>query len=193
MQSSAASITLGPVNACVMPCLDEPDWLSAAEWLSTDLPSTNADLASEVCLRSAHISTFCRGAVHFDYVSGQGVAKNAAVLNSSELTALLWAKCNLNIDPEAAGRKASLSAEKQMMRLRMLAPLITVNSTQVSLLLTCLWLWTTLHLFHVAWQGKSSEWGCDALHVRLNCTGKETNGQQTIWRYLLQKSSKGEV
>ncbi|KAL0041640.1 hypothetical protein WJX79_010316 [Trebouxia sp. C0005] len=72
-----------------------------------------------------------RGAVHFDYVSGQGVAKSAAVLNSAELTELLWAKCNLNIDPEAAGRKASLSAEKQMMRLRMLAPLVAVNSTQV--------------------------------------------------------------
>ncbi len=75
--------------------------------------------------------------MHFDYVSGQGVAKSAAVLNIVELTALLWAKCNLNIDPEAAGRKASLSAEKQMMRLRMLAPLITVNSTQVSLLPVC--------------------------------------------------------
>ncbi|KAL0042382.1 hypothetical protein WJX77_010805 [Trebouxia sp. C0004] len=72
-----------------------------------------------------------RGAVHFDYVSGQGVAKSAAVLNSAELTALLWDKCNLNIDPEAAGRKATLSAEKQMMRLRMLAPLITVSTTQV--------------------------------------------------------------
>jgi len=102
--------------------------------------------------------------VHFDYVSGQGVAKSAAVLNSTELTALLWAKCNLNIDPEAGGRKASLSAEKQMMRLRMLAPLITVNSTQVSLLLTCFTLWTTRLSFHVAWRGSFSEWGCDSLH-----------------------------
>lgn len=103
--------------------------------------------------------------MHFDYVSGQGVAKNAAVLNSAELTALLWAKCNLNIDPEAAGRKASLSAEKQMMRLRMLAPLITVNSTQVSLLLTCLCSWTTLLLCHVAWQESFSQWGCDAIKM----------------------------
>ena len=118
--------------------------------------------------------------MHFDYVSGQGVAKNAAVLNSSELTALLWAKCNLNIDPEAAGRKASLSAEKQMMRLRMLAPLITVNSTQVSLLLTCFRLWTALLLFHVAWQGNFSHWERNALHVQLSCTKQETKGTQTF-------------
>ncbi len=114
--------------------------------------------------------------MHFDYVSGQGVAKSAAVLNSTELTALLWAKCNLNIDPEAGGRKASLSAEKQMMRLRMLAPLITVNSTQVSLLLTCFTLWTTRLSFHVAWRGSFSEWGCDSLHGQSNCTKKRTKG-----------------
>ena len=72
----------------------------------------------------------CRGVVHFDYVSGQGVNKAASVLDNTELTALLWRKCNLSIDAEA-GRKASVSPEKQMMRLRMLAPLITLNSAQV--------------------------------------------------------------
>ena len=114
---------------------------------------------------SPQLCALCRGAVHFDYVSGQGVAKSAAVLNSAELTALLWTKCNLNIDPEAAGRKTSLSAEKQMMRLRMLAPLITVNSAQVSLLLTCFCLWTTLLPLHVAWPGSFPQWGRDSLHV----------------------------
>lgn len=74
----------------------------------------------------------CRGAVHFDYVSGLGVQKSAAVLSSANLADLLWRKCNLNLDPEAGGRTPTLSPEKQMMRLRMLAPLITVNSAQVS-------------------------------------------------------------
>ena len=72
----------------------------------------------------------CRGVVHFDYVSGQGVSKNAPVLDDSDLNALLWKKCNLSVQGE---REQSLSPEKQVMRLRMLAPLLAVNSTQVSM------------------------------------------------------------
>lgn len=72
---------------------------------------------------------YCRGVVHFDYVSGQGVSRSAAPLSSEDLTALLWQKCNLSLEGE---REQSLTPEKQMMRLRMLAPLIAVNSTQVS-------------------------------------------------------------
>ena len=67
--------------------------------------------------------------MHFDYVSAQGVGKNAPILESGELSALLWKKCNLSIEGE---REQSLTPEKQMMRLRMLAPLLVVNSTQVS-------------------------------------------------------------
>ena len=67
--------------------------------------------------------------MHFDYVSGQGVSKNAATLDNGELNALLWRKCNLSVEGE---REQSLTPEKQMMRLRMLAPLLAVNSTQVS-------------------------------------------------------------
>ena len=74
--------------------------------------------------------------MHFDYVSGQGVNKTAAVLGNAELNALLRHKCNLSVDAEA-GRKAKLSPEKQMMRLRMLAPLVTVNSAQVSWCTLC--------------------------------------------------------
>ncbi|KAL3161084.1 hypothetical protein ABBQ38_009466 [Trebouxia sp. C0009 RCD-2024] len=69
-----------------------------------------------------------RGVVHFDYVSGQGVAKTAATLGNDDLAALLWQKCNLSLEGE---REQSLTPEKQMMRLRMLAPLIALNSTQV--------------------------------------------------------------
>lgn len=72
---------------------------------------------------------YCRGVVHFDYVSGQGVAKTAATLGNDDLAALLWQKCNLSLEGE---REQSLTPEKQMMRLRMLAPLIALNSTQVS-------------------------------------------------------------
>lgn len=68
--------------------------------------------------------------VHFDYVSGQGVSKNAPILDDSDLNALLWKKCNLSVQGE---REQSLSHEKQVMRLRMLAPLLAVNSTQVSM------------------------------------------------------------
>ena len=126
--------------------------------------------------------------MHFDYVSGQGVAKSAAVLNSAELTALLWAKCSLNIDPEAAGRKATLSAEKQMMRLRMLAPLITVNSTQVSLLLTRFTLFTSLLLLRlVAWQEGFSQWGYAALLVQVKCAKFGTKGQQTFFVLLTER------
>ena len=67
--------------------------------------------------------------MHFDYVSGRGIAKNAPILDSGELKALLWKKCSLSIDGE---REQSLAPEKQMMRLRMLAPLIAVNSAQAS-------------------------------------------------------------
>ena len=79
----------------------------------------------------------CRGVVHFDYVSGQGVRKNAAVLGNSELSALLWEKCGLSLEAEEE-RQPSLTPEKQMMRLRMLAPLIAVTSTQVSHSTFCL-------------------------------------------------------
>lgn len=75
------------------------------------------------------LSGCCRGVVHFDYVSGQGVSKNAPILDNGDLNALLWKKCNLSIEGE---REQSLAPEKQMMRLRMLAPLLAVNSTQVS-------------------------------------------------------------
>lgn len=79
---------------------------------------------------------FCRGVVSFDFVSGQGVSKNAAVLSNAELDSLLWKKCNLSTDltgpANAVAREATLSAEKQTMQLRMLAPHLTVNSTQVA-------------------------------------------------------------
>ena len=67
--------------------------------------------------------------MHFDYVSGQSVSKNAPILDNGELSALLWKKCNLSIEGE---REQSLAPEKQMMRLRMLAPLLAVSSAQVS-------------------------------------------------------------
>lgn len=76
----------------------------------------------------------CRGVASFDFVSGQGVGKNAPVLSNAELDSMLWKKCELSTDlvgPAAAGREAVLSPEKQMMQLRMLAPHLTVNSTQV--------------------------------------------------------------
>ena len=69
--------------------------------------------------------------MHFDYVSGQGLPKNAATVSSGELSSMLWQRCGLSMEPEGE-RKPSLAPEKQMMRLRMLAPLITVNSTQVA-------------------------------------------------------------
>lgn len=73
-----------------------------------------------------------RGVASFDFVSGQGVSKNAAVLSNAELGSLLWAKCNISTDLNSpAARDATLSPEKQMMRLRMLSPHLTVNSTQV--------------------------------------------------------------
>ena len=72
--------------------------------------------------------------MHFDYVSGLGVSKAAAAMSDEALTALLWSKCNINIDPEAH-LETSLSPEKQLMRLRMLAPLIAVTSAQVGFLL----------------------------------------------------------
>ena len=43
---------------------------------------------------------------------------------------MLWQRCNLSLETEG-DRKPSLTPEKQMMRLRMLAPLIAVNSSQV--------------------------------------------------------------
>ena len=82
---------------------------------------------SELC-----VSASCREIVHFDYVSGLGVSKSAATMDDDALTALLWKKCNLTVDPEAH-LKTSLSPEKQIMRLRMLAPLIAVTATQVLL------------------------------------------------------------
>lgn len=82
------------------------------------------------CVASALHDGCCRGVVHFDYVSGQGISKNAPILDNSDLNALLWRKCNLSVEGE---REQSLSPEKQVMRLRMLAPLLAVNSTQVSM------------------------------------------------------------
>ena len=77
----------------------------------------------------------CRGVVHFDYVSGNGVPKNVATMSNGELSSLLWQKCNLVLEAEGE-RQQRLAPEKQMMRLRMLAPLITVNTSQARPILT---------------------------------------------------------